>query len=61
MQQAYWLLDRGASPNLPYADGWTALHECASRDNGKMIAALIAHGADVARITGRPQLEAELR
>ena len=74
MQQAYWLLDRGASPNIPDAEGWTALHQCASRGNGKMIAALLTHGADrarrcklghtaadVARITGRPQLEAELR
>jgi ankyrin repeat protein len=74
MQQAYWLRDRGANPNLPDAEGWTALHQCASRGNAKMLAALIAHGADrarrcklghtaadVARITGRPQLEAELR
>ena len=74
MQRAYWLLDRGASPDIADAEGWTALHPCASRGNAKMLATILAHGADrarhcklghtaddVARITWRPQLEAQLR
>jgi ankyrin repeat protein len=47
-RQALWLLDRGASPNLPDARGWTAVHQAASRGNVRMIEALLQAGGDVA-------------
>jgi ankyrin repeat protein len=49
MRRAMWLLERGANPNLADARGWTALHQAASRGNEKMVAALIAAGADLSR------------
>lgn len=59
---ALWLLAHGADPNRTQPDGlrdadgklldsagWTALHQAASRGNAKMVEALIAAGADIAR------------
>jgi ankyrin repeat protein len=43
------LLERGASPNIPDAQGWTAMHRAASRGNAKMFQALIQAGGDVNR------------
>jgi len=40
-----FLLDKGADPNLAAA-GFTALHEAIMRRDEKMVAALLAHGAD---------------
>jgi ankyrin repeat protein len=48
-RQALWLLAHRASPNLPDARGWTALHQAASRGNERMMRALIDAGGDVAR------------
>jgi ankyrin repeat protein len=47
--QAQWLLNHGASPNLPDQRGWTALHQAASRGNANMIRALRQAGADATR------------
>ena len=46
----YWLLDRGADPNLPWGDGGEApLHVAARRWNVEMVERLVARGADVSR------------
>lgn len=41
-----WLLDHSASPNLADAQGWTAVHQAASRGNEKMMKALLLAGGD---------------
>lgn len=46
---ALWLLSKGASPNVPDARGWTAMHQAASRGNEKMMRALIEAGGDLKR------------
>jgi ankyrin repeat protein len=46
-RQAFWLLARGASPNLPDSRGWTAMHQAASRGNERMMRALIDAGGDL--------------
>ncbi len=46
---ALWLLEKGASPNLPDERGWTALHQAASRGNERMMKALLAAGGDRTR------------
>lgn len=46
LKPAMWLLDRGASPNMPDARGWTALHQAASRGNERMLQALLKAGGD---------------
>ena len=53
--QATWVLDHGADPNLRGPEGWTALHQAASRGNAKMIQALRRAGAraDVEAEDGR--------
>jgi ankyrin repeat protein len=43
---ALWLLERGASPNLTDAQGWTAVHQAASRGNEKMMKAVLHAGGD---------------
>lgn len=43
-----WLLDRGADPNAAPA-GFTALHNAIMRRDARMVAALVAHGADANR------------
>lgn len=40
-----FLLDAGADPNAAGA-GFAALHDAVMRDDGRMVAALLAHGAD---------------
>lgn len=47
--QARRLLDRGASPNVADEQGWTALHQAASRGNQRMLEDLLAAGADMSR------------
>jgi ankyrin repeat protein len=47
LKPAMWLLERGASPNLPDEKGWTAVHQAASRGNERMIKAVLEHGGDV--------------
>lgn len=49
IRQALWLLERGASPNITDAQGWTAAHQAASRGNERMMKAVIAGGADTSR------------
>ena len=45
---AVWLLEKGASPNLPDTEkGWTAVHQASSRGNERMMAAILAAGGDV--------------
>jgi ankyrin repeat protein len=41
-----WLLEHGASPDVPDGRGWTAMHQAASRGNVKMMQALIDAGGD---------------
>ena len=46
---ATWLLTKGASPNVPDARGWTALHQAASRGNIRMLRAVLEAGGDRSR------------
>jgi ankyrin repeat protein len=39
--QTMWLLERGASPNVEDARGWTAVHQAASRGNARMVKAVL--------------------
>jgi ankyrin repeat protein len=48
-QPAMWLLQQGASPNIPDERGWTAVHQAASRGNERMMQALLAAGGDITR------------
>lgn len=41
-----WLLAHGASPNVRDRDGWTAVHQAASRGNARMLQAALAAGGD---------------
>jgi len=45
--QTTWLLEHGASPNIPDGDGWTAVHQAASRGNARMLRAVLDAGGDV--------------
>lgn len=47
--QTMWMLEHGASPNIPDGRGWTALHQAASRGNAGMMEALLDAGGDVKR------------
>lgn len=49
VNDALWLLERGASADVPGAEGWTALHHAASRGNRRVVEALLAAGADARR------------
>lgn len=44
-----WLLAHGASPNIPDEEGWTAVHQAASRGNERMLRAVVDAGGDVTR------------
>lgn len=46
---ARWLLERGADPNQPDDEGFTALHQAASRGNLAMWETLLAAGGDPQR------------
>jgi ankyrin repeat protein len=47
--QVMWLLDRGASPNIPDRDGWTAVHQAVSRGNARLLKAVLDAGGDLTR------------
>jgi ankyrin repeat protein len=49
VDSALWLLERGASPNIADARGWTAVHQAASRGNERMMKAVLAAGGDCRR------------
>jgi len=51
IEQALWLLDRGASPNISDDRGWTAVHQAASRGNEKILRAVLASGGDIKKKT----------
>jgi ankyrin repeat protein len=46
---ALWLLEQGASPNVADNEGWTAVHQAASRGNERMLRALLEDGGDRTR------------
>lgn len=48
VRAAMWMLDHGANPNLPDLNGWTAVHQAASRGNERILKALLDAG-------GRPE------
>jgi ankyrin repeat protein len=48
-KQALWMLERGASPNIADQDGWTAVHQAASRGNEKMLREVLDAGGDTTR------------
>jgi ankyrin repeat protein len=49
LKQARMLLKKGASPNVPDAEGWTSIHQAVSRGNVKMLRDLMAAGGDAER------------
>jgi ankyrin repeat protein len=49
MKAVLWLLDHGASPNREDAQGWTAVHQAASRGNERMMEAVLRAGGDPTR------------
>jgi ankyrin repeat protein len=44
-----WMLEHGASPNVADTQGWTAVHQAASRGNARMMRAVLDAGGDTAR------------
>lgn len=44
-----WLLEHGASTNVADAEGWTAVHQAASRGNERMLRAVLDAGGDLTR------------
>ena len=46
VKQTMWLLAHRASPNIPDEDGWTAVHQAASRGNARMLRAVLDAGGD---------------
>ena len=50
---AMWMLEHGASPNLPDGRGWTAVHQAASRGNERLMRAILAAGGDRTRLDGQ--------
>jgi ankyrin repeat protein len=57
---AQWLLDHGASPNLRDEQGWTAVHQAASRGNEQMLKAVLAAGGDRSRKGNAGESPAEI-
>ncbi|MBL8177575.1 MAG: ankyrin repeat domain-containing protein [Bryobacterales bacterium] len=49
VQQALWMLEKGADPNIPDEKGWTAVHQAASRGNERMWKAVLEAGGDLKR------------
>ncbi len=49
MRPMMWLLAHGASPNIADQNGWTAVHQAASRGNQRMWRAVLDAGGDLAR------------
>jgi len=49
IQPMLWLLAQGASPNVPDDEGWTAVHQAASRGNERMLRAVLDAGGDLNR------------
>lgn len=49
VQQALWMLEKGADPNVPDERGWTAVHQAASRGNERLWKAVLAAGGDQKR------------
>ena len=49
MPAVFWLLEKGAKPNNPDPNGWTAVHQAASRGNERMLNAVIEAGGDLKR------------
>jgi len=49
MRQTFWLLDHGADPNLPDEQGWTSVHQAASRGNERIFRAILEAGGDLGR------------
>jgi hypothetical protein len=47
--QVFWLLERGASCNVADAEGWTAVHQAASRGNERVLRAVLDAGGDKTR------------
>ena len=48
--QTMWLLARRANPNIADAEnGWTAVHQAASRGNARMMRAVLDAGGDLRR------------
>ncbi len=46
VEETLWLLEQGASPNLPDERGWTAVHQAAPRGNERMLRAVLEAGGD---------------
>jgi ankyrin repeat protein len=49
IQPMLWLLGQGASPNVPDDEGWTAVHQAASRGNERMLRAVLDACGDLKR------------
>ena len=45
--QTMWLLAHNASPNIQDDEGWTAVHQAASRGNARMLRAVLDAGGDL--------------
>ena len=58
ISQALWMLNHGASPNVSDEQGWTAVHQAASRGNERVLKALLDAGGDRSRqdLLGRTPL-----
>ena len=45
--QTQWMLAHAASPNVKDSDGWTAVHQAASRGNARLLRAVLDGGGDL--------------
>jgi ankyrin repeat protein len=74
MKQSFWLLEHGASPNIVDQQGWTAVHQAASRGNESIMKAVLDSGGnptakdlqgstplDIALERGRPKIVSLLK
>lgn len=53
VKPALWLLEKGASPDIPDERGWTAVHQAASRGNERLMRAILDAGGDRTRLDGQ--------
>ena len=60
IRPALWLLEKGVNPNLADANGWTSVHQAASRGNERMLKAIIEAGGEPRRAAADGMLPVDI-